>query len=64
MFKSDDKDLEKLQSIERRKLFAEREFWSNCVQDLLDEGMSASEVDRAIQLADILLAARKTRFPE
>lgn len=46
--------------VERNRLMADRDFWTDCVSWLLQDDCAA---DSSIKQADELLAARRERFP-
>jgi len=45
------------------RMECDREFWSECVECLLDGSASSTEATKAIEAADLLVAARRERFP-
>ena len=48
---------------ERYRISESREFWSGCVCCVLSEGADEREAERAIQIADRMVEARRLRFP-
>jgi hypothetical protein len=50
-------------SHEEQRMDNDRDFWSESVIYLLEEGMTPARVKVAIDGADLLLEARRERFP-
>lgn len=45
------------------RMECDRAFWSECVECLLDGCTSSTEANKAIEAADLLVMARRERFP-
>jgi hypothetical protein len=48
---------------EKERLKDDKDFWESSVSDVIEEGASEKEADKAIDVADKLLDAKRERFP-
>lgn len=58
---SNPQNLDQVVSEESAKLYDDRQFWESCISWLIGE--DTVDVERAINVADRLIEARRQRFP-
>jgi hypothetical protein len=60
---SDKFEKRKLIQEQTARLEMDREFWSDCLTCQIEGSVNNDEAAKAVQIADLLLEARRERFP-